>query len=88
MIRKKVPFRARGKSVSFTIKTKKTPSAKRTIISRRNKVNHGQVTIRKPYKTKVKVATQKLVEAGLAYVYPPTPVILAAGRLAKELLRK
>jgi hypothetical protein len=75
--KKRVSFRANGKRVSFLARV---PAKGKAPIRRRP----HRVTSRRS--SRIQRDTERFVEAGLAYVYPAAPVIIAGARLAKDLL--
>ena len=78
--KKRVSFvTRRGKRVSFLAKTRaKKASPKYRRPSR----------ARSRISAKTRKDTERLIEAGLGYLHPAAPVIIAAGRVVKDILEE
>jgi hypothetical protein len=77
MAKKRVSFMANGRRVTFYAKsaTKRRTATHRRPSGASSRRNH-----------RIRRDTERLVEAGLAMVHPAAPVVIAAGRLMKDIL--
>ena len=77
--KKRVSFMAHGKRVSFLARA---PAKSKAAVRRRPH------RVRSRMNPRIRRDTERFVEAGLAYVHPAAPVVIAGARLAKDLLDK
>jgi len=78
--KKRVSFvTRRGKRVSFPakVRARKAPPERRRLSRGRSRVS-----------AKTRRATERLIETGLGYVHPAAPLIIAAGRVVKDILEE